>query len=119
MSLPAFPHLLAAIRPPAIPHCSSATMPPCLLPPWSRAQLLAVAINACFVVYQGWASAALNAFACQMIDSGAVSLTTPAYYADYQRVGLGDCAGLTSCVCGGEDCERARWGVDGHHGREI
>jgi hypothetical protein len=49
-------------------------------------QLIAVVINAFFVVYQGWASAALNIFACQKIDTGLVDETTPSYYANFQQV---------------------------------
>ena len=43
-------------------------------------------VNACFVVYQSFASAALNVFACMKIDSGDVSGSTPSYYANFQQV---------------------------------
>ncbi|GAX80748.1 hypothetical protein CEUSTIGMA_g8183.t1 [Chlamydomonas eustigma] len=48
-------------------------------------QLLAVLINACFVVYQGWASSALSVFACQLIDTGVMDPSTPSYYAQFQQ----------------------------------
>ncbi|KAG1678483.1 hypothetical protein FOA52_014514 [Chlamydomonas sp. UWO 241] len=53
-----------------------------------RHQLVAVGINAAFVVYQGWASAALNAFACLTLDDGIPSESQPewaGYYASFQR----------------------------------
>jgi hypothetical protein len=50
-------------------------------------QLLAVLINSCFVLYQGWASAALYPFACQMIDIGLLPAGEPPYYAEFQKAG--------------------------------
>lgn len=50
---------------------------------------MAVVINACFVVYQGWVSSALSPFSCQLLDDGQLDPTIPsdlAYYADFQRV---------------------------------
>lgn len=59
-----------------------------------HAQVLAVVINASFVVYQGWSSSALNVFACQVLDDGKVDDSEPEYYALFQRVrpfrGIGD-----------------------------
>ena len=50
------------------------------------AQILAVCLNSFFVIYQSFASAALNVFECMKIDSGTVSGSTPAYYAKFQQV---------------------------------
>lgn len=50
---------------------------------------MAVVIIGCFVVYQGWVSAALSPFSCQLLDDGQLDPTIPddfAYYADFQRV---------------------------------
>ncbi|KAG1656928.1 hypothetical protein FOA52_008176 [Chlamydomonas sp. UWO 241] len=48
-------------------------------------QLFAVLINSFFVLYEGWASAALSPFACQDIDDGTVLESEEYYYANYQQ----------------------------------